>query len=133
MIAGFPTETESMFDNAMSIIDDCGMARVHVFPFSPREGTPAAKMPQLDRALVKDRAARLRARADAAWQAHLTGLVGIEQPVLIEKSGFGRAPDFTPVAFDGLARAIGDIVPMSVTGHDGTALRGKAAIMQAAE
>ncbi|MFX3680706.1 MAG: tRNA (N(6)-L-threonylcarbamoyladenosine(37)-C(2))-methylthiotransferase MtaB [Hyphomicrobiales bacterium] len=133
MIAGFPTETETMFENALSIIDACGLARVHVFPFSPRNGTPAAKMPQLDRALVKDRAACLRLKAEQAWHAHLAALAGTVQPVLLEKPGFGRAPDFTPVRLTGHAGAPGDMVATSITGHDGTALTGSAAMAEAAE
>jgi threonylcarbamoyladenosine tRNA methylthiotransferase MtaB len=133
MIAGFPTETEAMFENALSIVDACGLARVHVFPFSPRDGTPAAKMPQLDRALIKDRAARLRQKADQAWQAHLTRLVGSQQPVLMEKPGFGRTPDFSPVRLAGLAGAPGAMVAAAISGHDGTALTGSAALAEAAE
>lgn len=133
MIAGFPTETEAMFENALSIVDACGLARVHVFPFSPRDGTPAARMPQLDRALIKDRAARLRKKADQAWQAHLTRLVGSAQPVLLEKPGFGRTPDFTPVRLAGPAGAPGAIVATAISGHDGTALTGTAALADAAE
>ncbi|MCR9121567.1 MAG: tRNA (N(6)-L-threonylcarbamoyladenosine(37)-C(2))-methylthiotransferase MtaB [Phyllobacteriaceae bacterium] len=133
MIAGFPTETKAMFENALSIIDACGLARVHVFPFSPRRGTPAARMPQLDRALVKDRAARLREKADRAWQAHLTRLIGSEQPVLLEKPGFGRTPDFSPVRLAGPAGAPGAIVATAISGHDGTALTGSAALAEAAE
>ena len=133
MIAGFPTETETMFENALSIIDACGLARVHVFPFSPRNGTPAAKMPQLDRALVKDRAACLRLKAEQAWHAHLAAFAGTVQPVLLEKPGFGRAPDFTPVRLTGHAGAPGDMVATSITGHDGTALTGLAAMAEAAE
>lgn len=133
MIAGFPTETEAMFENALSIVDACGLARVHVFPFSPREGTPAARMPQLDRALIKDRAARLRERADQAWQAHLTRLVGSEQPVLMEKPGFGRTPDFTPVRMAGAAGAAGAMVATAISGHDGIALTGSVALAEAAE
>jgi threonylcarbamoyladenosine tRNA methylthiotransferase MtaB len=133
MIAGFPTETETMFENALSIIDACGLARVHVFPFSPRNGTPAAKMPQLDRTLVKDRAACLRLKAEQAWHAHLAAFAGTVQPVLLEKPGFGRAPDFTPVRLTGHAGAPGDMVATSITGHDGTALTGSAAMAEAAE
>lgn len=125
MIAGFPTETEAMFENALSIIDACGLARVHVFPFSPRTGTPAAKMPQLDRTLIRDRAARLRAKADAAWRSHLRRFAGTEQPVLFEKPDFGRTPDFTPVRLAGAGAEPGAMAQVSITGHDGSALTGR--------
>ncbi|MBO6639698.1 MAG: tRNA (N(6)-L-threonylcarbamoyladenosine(37)-C(2))-methylthiotransferase MtaB [Roseitalea sp.] len=133
MIAGFPTETEAMFEGALSIIDACGLARVHVFPFSPRAGTPAAKMPQLDRALVKDRAARLRHKADQAWQAHLDALDGTIQPVLLEKPDFGRTPDFTPARLAGHANMPGAMVTTAIASHDGTVLTGSAAMAEAAE
>ncbi|MEQ8402230.1 MAG: tRNA (N(6)-L-threonylcarbamoyladenosine(37)-C(2))-methylthiotransferase MtaB [Roseitalea porphyridii] len=133
MIAGFPTETEAMFDNALSIIAACGLSRVHVFPFSPRAGTPAAKMPQLPRTVIKERAARLRVRAQEAWTTHLARLAGTQQQVFVEKPGFGRAPDFTPVTFTGHRAEPGDIVPVAVTGHDGRTLKGVTAVQIAAE
>jgi len=97
IIAGFPTETEAMFDNAISLIEVCGLSYLHVFPFSPRPGTPAARMPQLDRALIKDRAARLRAAGEAALNAHLARRAGTPARALIERNGFARDEDFTPV------------------------------------
>ncbi|MEM1378574.1 MAG: tRNA (N(6)-L-threonylcarbamoyladenosine(37)-C(2))-methylthiotransferase MtaB [Pseudomonadota bacterium] len=132
MIAGFPTETEAMFENALSIIDECGLSKVHAFPFSPREGTPAAKMPQLDRKLVKERAARLRLRSAESWSAHLDRLVGTSQTVLAETGGIGRTEDFTPVR---LAEdvAAGQFLSVIIHGHDGDRLTGKAAMAQAAE
>jgi threonylcarbamoyladenosine tRNA methylthiotransferase MtaB len=100
LIAGFPTETEAMFENSLRLVDDAGLSFLHVFPFSPRSGTPAARMPQLDRALVKDRAARLRARGDAALAARLASLVGTAQTLLMEKDGMGRTRCFAPVRMD---------------------------------
>jgi threonylcarbamoyladenosine tRNA methylthiotransferase MtaB len=97
LIAGFPTETEAQFANTLSLIEACGLAYVHAFPFSPRAGTPAARMPQLDRRVVKDRAARLRETGAAAWHRHLDGWIGREANALIERDGFARLPDFTPV------------------------------------
>jgi threonylcarbamoyladenosine tRNA methylthiotransferase MtaB len=124
LIAGFPTEDERMFENSLSIIEECGLVHLHVFPFSPRKGTPAARMPQLDRGLVKERAARLRAAGDAAYARHLDSMIGSTLPVLVEKPGIGRVPQFTPVTF---GREIsGGIHPMRVTGHDGKALMGSA-------
>ncbi|WP_306117159.1 MULTISPECIES: tRNA (N(6)-L-threonylcarbamoyladenosine(37)-C(2))-methylthiotransferase MtaB [unclassified Roseitalea] len=133
LIAGFPTETEAMFDNTLSVVDACGLARVHVFPFSPRTGTPAAKMPQLDRGVVKARAARLRAAAERAWRTHLRRFDGETLAVLIEKPGFGRGPDFTPVVVDGPAGEPGEIVTVAITGDDGNALVGRSALPMAAE
>ncbi len=97
LIAGFPTETETRFENTLSLIDACGLSFVHAFPFSPREGTPAARMPQVDRRLVKTRAARLREAGAAALHRHLDAWVGREADALIERAGFGRLADFTGV------------------------------------
>ncbi|HEY9056888.1 MAG TPA: tRNA (N(6)-L-threonylcarbamoyladenosine(37)-C(2))-methylthiotransferase MtaB [Aurantimonas sp.] len=95
IIAGFPTETDAMFDNSLKLVEECGLTHLHVFPFSPREGTPAARMPQLPRSLVKERAARLREAGDTAHAAHLARLVGTAQSVLVERDGIGRCEDFT--------------------------------------
>ena len=97
LIAGFPTETDEMFENSVSLIEACQLSFVHVFPYSPREGTPAARMPQLDRQLVKQRAARLREAADAALSRHLASHQGQVRRVLVEANGQGRLADFTPV------------------------------------
>src|SRR5690606_20990708 len=97
LIAGFPTETEAMFGNTLAHVDDCGLAFVHVFPFSPRPGTPAARMPQLDGSLVRERAARLRDKAGAALAAHLAAAVGRTVHVLAETDRHGRARDYTAV------------------------------------
>ena len=103
LIAGFPTETDAMFENSVSLIEACDLAFVHVFPFSPRIGTPAALMPQLPRDVVKARAARLRERSEAALNHHLSERVGRRGTVLIEeiKNGVprGRLADFTDVHF----------------------------------
>ena len=97
LIAGFPTETEEMFENSLRLVDDAGLSFLHVFPFSARKGTPAARMPQLDRGLVKARAARLRAKGEDALARRLAALAGTTQTVLMEKSGLGRTPCFAPV------------------------------------
>jgi threonylcarbamoyladenosine tRNA methylthiotransferase MtaB len=120
IIAGFPTETEAMFENSVKIIDECGLSHLHIFPFSPREGTPAARMPQLQRSLVKDRAARLRAVGDAAYRAHLASLDGTRQRILVEKPGLGRTEGFTLAAID--TGNPGEIVEATITGHDGDKL-----------
>jgi threonylcarbamoyladenosine tRNA methylthiotransferase MtaB len=114
LIAGFPTETDEMFENTLKLVDDAGLALLHVFPFSARAGTPAAKMPPVARAVVKDRAARLRAKGDNALQAFHACLIGREDTLLVEKPGLGRLPNFVPVAIAG-ANA-GDFVRVRVTG-----------------
>ncbi len=117
LIAGFPTETEAMFENTLALVEETGLAFLHAFPFSPRPGTPAARMPQLPRTLVKDRAAKLRAAGEAALVRHLDAQVGRTVLGLVEKPGVGRAEDFTEIRFEGGAE-IGTVIPMSVTGHD---------------
>ena len=97
LIAGFPTETEEMFQQTMSLVDEAGLSTLHVFPFSPRPGTPAARMPQLERHVVKDRAARLRAKGEAVARARRTALAGTVQTLLVERGGIGRTACFAPV------------------------------------
>ncbi len=101
IIAGFPTETEAMFENSLKLVDECGLTFLHVFPFSPRKGTPAARMPQVKGPAVKERAARLRAAGDAALARHLAAQVGREHRVLLEGPRLGRTEQFTEVAFAG--------------------------------
>ncbi|MDZ7823854.1 MAG: tRNA (N(6)-L-threonylcarbamoyladenosine(37)-C(2))-methylthiotransferase MtaB [Ahrensia sp.] len=127
IIAGFPTETEAMFENALSIIDDCDIARVHTFPFSPREGTPAAKMPQLNRTIIKSRAARLRQKGDEAWAKHLNKFHGTTQTVLFETNGLGRTTDFTPVRLIETQARAGTISSVQIidTDTDADALIGR--------
>ncbi len=98
LIAGFPTETEAMFENTLKLVDEAGLCFLHVFPFSPRKGTPASRMPQLPRDMVKARARRLREKGDAALGRHLENLVGSEQIVLMENSDTARTRCYTPVA-----------------------------------
>ena len=97
LIAGFPTETDAMFEQSMAIVDECDLAHLHVFPFSPRTGTPAARMPQLERTLVKERAARLREKGEAARLACYRRDVGEIRSVLVERPGHGRTEHFAPV------------------------------------
>ena len=115
-----------MFANTLALVADTGLSFLHVFPFSPRPGTPAARMPQLDRGLIKDGAARLRAEGEAALARHLDRQVGRTLPALIEKPGVARAPDFTEIAFTGHG-PIGGIAPMRISGHDGKRALGVAA------
>ncbi|THF57139.1 tRNA (N(6)-L-threonylcarbamoyladenosine(37)-C(2))-methylthiotransferase MtaB [Ollibium composti] len=117
IIAGFPTETDAMFENSVRIVEECGLTHLHVFPFSPREGTPAARMPQVRREVVKQRAARLRAAGETAYRKHLASLAGTSQSILVEREGLGRTEGFTLAAID--AGQPGEIVEAVVTGHDG--------------
>lgn len=117
MIAGFPTETEEMFANAMRHAEQCGLSFLHVFPYSPRPGTPAARMPLLDRALVKERASRLRVTGEALQNAHLDRMIGTRQRILVEMSGFAHTENFSVVAAPGLAPR--DLVDVEITGHTG--------------
>lgn len=120
IIAGFPTETDEMFENSIRIVEECGLTNLHVFPFSPRKGTPAARMPQVERRIVKQRAARLRAAGDAAYYRHLDGLIGTTQKVLVERDGIGRTEGFTLVGIDG--GVAGQIIERTIGGHDGNKL-----------
>jgi threonylcarbamoyladenosine tRNA methylthiotransferase MtaB len=121
IIAGFPTETEAMFARSLALVDECGLASLHVFPFSPRPGTPAARMPQLERGVIKERARRLREKGDAALTAHLAAQVGMRHRVLTERGGIGRTEQFTPVR---LASSVqpGMMLDLTATGHDGRQL-----------
>jgi threonylcarbamoyladenosine tRNA methylthiotransferase MtaB len=101
LIAGFPTETEAQFDNTLSAIEACGLAFLHIFPYSPRAGTPAARMPQLPRPVVKQRAARLREVGSVALARRLSADIGQTRSALVERPGFGRTEHFAPVTFDG--------------------------------
>ncbi|WP_341989200.1 tRNA (N(6)-L-threonylcarbamoyladenosine(37)-C(2))-methylthiotransferase MtaB [Azorhizobium sp. AG788] len=121
LIAGFPTETETMFRNSLAMVEACGLTYLHVFPFSPRPGTPAARMPPVPSALITARAHRLREAGASALRRHLSAEVGVSRPVLVERGGIGRTPHFTPVR---LARpaAPGAILDLRMAGHDGTRL-----------
>jgi threonylcarbamoyladenosine tRNA methylthiotransferase MtaB len=123
LIAGFPTESDEMFARSLDLVDDCGLAYLHVFPFSPRKGTPAARMPQVEREVVKARAARLRQKGEDALQRHLAAQIGRSFNVLMEKEGLGRAPDFAEVAVAGAPP--GRIVATRIGGHDGRRLIGE--------
>ena len=102
LIAGFPTETEAMFEQSVVLVEACGLSYLHVFPFSPRPGTPAARMPQVPRPAVKERAARLRVTGGEALQRHLSGRLGRDLEVLMERNGAGHAPDFTEMEVSGI-------------------------------
>ena len=121
MIAGFPTETEEMAINSLRLLEDCDVIATHVFPFSPRPGTPAARMPQLPREMVKARAARLRQAAAERRDHWLESLIGTHQPLLIENNGKGHTDHFAPVTIDGAIR--GEAGTARVTGREGATLK----------
>ncbi len=121
IIAGFPTETDDMFARSLALVDECGLTHLHVFPFSPRPGTPAARMPQVDRVIVKERAARLRERGAAALRAHLDAEIGARRNVLTELNGVGRTKAFTLVRLRQPMKA-GVLVDLTIGAHDGRQL-----------
>ena len=121
LIAGFPTETEAMFRNTLDLVEAAGLAFLHVFPYSPRPGTPAARMPPVPKAEVRERAARLRAVGEAALSRHLASQVGSVVQGLVERPGLARAEDFSEIAFSGFA-PVGEIQTFRVTGQDGRRL-----------
>jgi threonylcarbamoyladenosine tRNA methylthiotransferase MtaB len=115
LITGFPTETEEMALNSLRLLDDCDIIAAHVFPFSPRPDTPAARMPQCERETIKARAARLREHAAARRSAWLDSLVGTTLPILIENRERGHSDQFAPIYIAGSAR--GDAGPAHITGR----------------
>jgi threonylcarbamoyladenosine tRNA methylthiotransferase MtaB len=120
IIAGFPTETEEMFSRSLDLVEECGLTFLHVFPYSPRPGTPAARMPQLAGPVIKERAKRLRAAGEVALRQRLQAEIGATREVLIESEGQGRTEHYLPVAIaDG---QVGSIVPVRITGSDGERL-----------
>ena len=120
IIVGFPTETEEMFAGSLGLVDDCGLTHLHVFPFSARPETPAARMPPVDREVVKTRAARLRAAGTAALTRHLDAQTGKTLRFLVERGDNARAADFTLARAPGLTA--GAMIEARVRGHDGAAL-----------
>ena len=129
-ITGFPTETEAMFANTMKLVEECGLTYLHVFPYSPRPETPAARMPQVARAEIKQRAARLRAVGQAALSRHLDSEIGATRNVLIERDGFGRTEYYAPVLVAGAQP--GPALSVHITGRDGEKLVGALAQRSAA-
>lgn len=126
IIAGFPTETDAAFENSLRLIEDCNIAFLHAFPYSPRPGTPAARMPQLEKSVIKARAARLREVGKAALVKHMDAHIGSETEVLVERGSQGRLPDFTPVTIDGCSAEAGRPVRARIIGHDTTRLKAQA-------
>ena len=120
IIAGFPTETEEMFARSLDLVEECGLTFLHVFPYSPRPGTPAARMPQVAGDAIKERAKRLRAAGEAALRKRLAAEVGATRQVLIESATQGRTEHFLPVAIAG--ETPGAVTALAITGHDGARL-----------
>ena len=125
LIAGFPTETEEMSLNSLKLLDDCDVVAAHIFPFSPRPNTPAARMPQLPREPVKARAARLRQAAAQRRSRWLDSIIGTFQPVLIENHGRGHADNFAPILVEGAER--GAVLHARIIRRDADLLVGVAA------
>jgi threonylcarbamoyladenosine tRNA methylthiotransferase MtaB len=121
LIAGFPTETEDAFARSRDLVAECGLTHLHVFPFSARPGTPATRMPQLPREIVKDRARRLREQGAVALRSHLDAEIGATRHVLAESHERGRTEQFTPVKF-AQPTAAGTIVAAKIAAHDGKQL-----------
>ena len=116
IIAGFPTETETHFENSLKLVDDCGLTWLHVFPYSKREGTPAAKIPnQIDGNVIKARASRLREAGDRQVQKHLQSQIGVTHHILMENAHMGRTEQFTEVHFD-KPQVEGEIITTKITG-----------------
>ena len=120
IIAGFPTETEQMFANSVDLVEACGLTFLHVFPYSPRPGTPAARMPQVAGNEIRERARRLRAAGEAALRKRLISELGHTRQVLIESATQGRTEHFVPVAISG--EAPGTVRTLAIAGHDGARL-----------
>ncbi|GLQ54416.1 tRNA (N(6)-L-threonylcarbamoyladenosine(37)-C(2))-methylthiotransferase MtaB [Devosia nitrariae] len=124
IIAGFPTETDEMFENTLAIVAEANLTYLHVFPFSPREGTPAARMPQIDRRLARERAQRLRAAGTAQFEKLCSSRVGRIETVLVEREGLGRTEQFVEVKVPGTGP--GQILAVRITGTDADGLVGEA-------
>ena len=122
IIAGFPTETDAMFENSLKLISDCNLTWLHVFPYSARTGTPAARMPPVNGTIIKTRAAKLRAAGDVQVQSHLRAQIGKMHLVLMESPHMGRTEQFTEVRFDA-AQPESEIISTAIFGVEDTALR----------
>jgi threonylcarbamoyladenosine tRNA methylthiotransferase MtaB len=121
IIAGFPTESEAMFARSLELVDECGLTQLHVFPFSPRPGTPAARMPQVERALVKERARRLREKGEAVLARYLAREVGARRRVLTESRALGRTEQFLAVQLNSAVEP-GALLDLTIADHDGRQL-----------
>ena len=123
IIAGFPTETDEMFENSLKIVSEADLTYLHVFPYSAREGTPAARMPQVPRRVAKERAAKLRALGDLQYSAFCQSRIGQMETVLVEHDGLGRTEQFVPIAVPG--HGPGELVAVRATGVSASGLVGE--------
>ncbi|MCW5723033.1 MAG: tRNA (N(6)-L-threonylcarbamoyladenosine(37)-C(2))-methylthiotransferase MtaB [Devosia sp.] len=123
IIAGFPTETEAMFDNSLSFIAEAKLTYIHAFPYSPRPGTPAARMPQVGKAIARQRAAQLREAGERQFSALCDSRIGAVESVLVERNGLGRTEQFVPVHVPDLEA--GQLVTMAITGRRAEGLTGE--------
>lgn len=126
IIAGFPTETDEMFENSLRLVDECGLTWLHVFPYSERAGTPAARMPKVDGTIIKRRAALLRHKGQEQVLNYLRNMNGLTVSALVEKQGLGRTEGFAQVQFEG-THPPGSIARLRISGHDEQYLFGVAA------
>lgn len=128
IIAGFPTETDEMFLNTLNLVDECELTYLHVFPYSPRPGTPAARMPQVSKDTAKERAAKLRQAGEEQLSKYLARLVGTEDEILIESSedgiASGKTTGFAPIKIQGASLCTGDIVRVKIVDSNGAELSG---------
>lgn len=127
IIAGFPTESDAMFEQSLNLVDQAGLVFTHVFPFSPRDGTPAARMPQLSRTLIRERARALREKGEAALVRFLDGLVGQTEDAIIESGGRARLGNFAQVRLPEATGVVGEVARLAISGRDGALLLGDAA------
>ncbi len=129
IIAGFPTETDAMFENSLSLVQECELAWLHVFPYSARQGTPAARMPQINGAVIKNRAARLREIGNLMREKHFKSRLNLRggqyDLALIEKGNLGRLADFSPIILPEHDYTPGTLRPMRITGYDEFSLIGE--------
>jgi threonylcarbamoyladenosine tRNA methylthiotransferase MtaB len=123
LIAGFPTESGDHFENSLKLVAECGLSFLHVFPYSARPGTPAARMPQVPQPLIRERAARLRAAGEAALHGFLAAEIGRRRAVLVESPGFGRTEHAVAVRLADLALPPGRIIDSVITGRSGAELQ----------
>ena len=126
-IVGFPTESETMFENTMRLVDDCGLTYLHVFPYSSRAGTPAARMPQVPKAIRTERSARLREKGAASLDAYLESRVGVTETALVERCGEARTDSYARVTIQSGDPEPGSIVPVRITGVSAHRLQGRIA------
>ena len=123
IIAGFPTETDAMFENTLRFVGEAGITYIHAFPYSPRPGTPAARMPQVSKAIARERAARLRAEGEKQFAALCDTRLGCVDNVLMERGGLGRTEQFVPVSVAGMEP--GELVAVEITGRGPDGLVGE--------